>query len=126
MVVCLLVTLANSAASNDSAESLRDPPRPSRSASEFTIPPRTTASNGIVAFEHVVSKASKVLSRAGQAVGPSSRDSVKDDENFKPANSAAGGLHDEDDSLEQMAAMSSPLKGSEQRVGTKVCYCYFV
>ena len=83
---------------------------------DFTFPPRTTVSNGIVASK----PSSKVAGPARKKCRVSKR------ENSESEGSALGsdvlsGVSEEDDSLERELAMSSPMKGSELQ-SKKVCF----
>jgi len=96
-------------------------PVTSKSSNNYTFPPRTTAANGIVAAIPIVAKPSSRCPTNVPSRG-SNRTTMQADDDFEPVNHIVGGLHDEDDSQERVAALSSPLKGSEQRAETKVRY----
>jgi hypothetical protein len=51
---------------------------------------------------------------------------VQDEDPDSYVESAVGGMADEDDSLEQEVAMSSPMKGNELRAAKKVMLVYLL
>jgi hypothetical protein len=69
-------------------------------------------------------KSTAPKSSTSGTVGAASLDLVQDEDSEFPNKAAVGGMLEEDDSLEQAVAMSSPVKGAEFRAAQKVNFVF--
>ena len=118
---------SKSSRSVDSGQSQSNVEQRSRSGSivqsdvDFTFPSRTTASSGIVASKPPSKVVGPTKRRRNTVSKPMDSEPLAEVA-IEPDAQALGGISEEDDSLEKEMAMSSPMKGSELRAMTKVCF----